>query len=53
VNEYSCIVANACVTVHTFSGLVHSLIFRFGDNLEESMHTNMVCFCWSVLAVCC
>jgi hypothetical protein len=46
-------VANACVTVRTFSGLVHSLIFRFGDNLEESMHTNMVCFCCSVLAVCC
>jgi hypothetical protein len=48
VSEYSCIVANACVTVRTFSGLVHSLIFRFGDNLEESMHANMVCFCCSV-----
>jgi len=46
-------VANACVTVHTFSGLVQSLIVRFGDRLEESMHTNMVCFCCSVLAVCC
>jgi hypothetical protein len=41
-------VANVCVTVHTFSWLVHSLIRRFGDSLEESMHTNMVCFCCSV-----
>ena len=46
-------VANACVTVHTFSWLVQSLIVRYGDRLEESMHTNMICFCCSVLAVCC